>query len=118
MANEMYAPMPGTPGAADPLVQKLEVESDKRLGRFLAVFSILGGAVIGYGLTVEVVIPVALYATHGEDTARVEMKLADVEKEKKEELKKKNAPPKPRKRAGGGGKPKGKGIPNAPITQA
>jgi TonB family protein len=107
-------------GGKDPFVEKFEVESDKRLGKFIGVFGILGGALITFGVTTEVVIPVALYQTHKEDTAQVVMKLEEVEKTLKEEKKKKDAkaPPKPRKRSGGGGKPRGKGIPNAPITQA
>jgi TonB family protein len=116
MAQDFMAP-----GAAkDPILSKMEVESDKRLGKFLGVFAIIGGAFVGYALTIEVMIPVALYATSKEDTSQVVMKLADVEKTKKEEEKKKlkNMPPKPRKKAGGGGKPRGKGNPNAPVTQA
>ncbi len=110
--------MPG--GAAnDPLVEKLSVESDKRLGKFMGVFAIIGGGFIGYALTTEVMIPVALYATTAEDTTTVTMKLAEVDDKKAEEKKKlKNAPPKPRKKAGGGGKPRGRGNPNAPVTQA
>lgn len=103
----------------DPLVEKMEVESDKRLGKFLAVFAIIGGGFVGYAATIEVIVPVALYATTKDDTSQVVMKLADVEK--KDDLKKKkdkNAPPKPRKKSGGGGKPKGRGNPNAPVTQA
>jgi TonB family protein len=106
--------------AVDPILSKMEVESDKRLGKFLGVFAILGGAFVGYALTIEVMIPVALYATTKEDTSQVVMKLADVEKKKDDEQKKKlkNAPPKVRKKAGGGGKPHGRGNPNAPVTQA
>jgi TonB family protein len=115
MAQDIMAPQ----GAQDPIVSKLEVESDKRLGKFLGVFAIIGGAVVGYALTVEVMIPVALYTTAKEDTSQVVMKLADVEKKKDDEKKKlKNAPPKPRKKSGGGGKPHGRGNPNAPVTQA
>ncbi|HKP97877.1 MAG TPA: AgmX/PglI C-terminal domain-containing protein [Fibrobacteria bacterium] len=115
MAQDMLAPQ----GAKDPIIEKMEVESDKRLGKFLGVFAIIGGAFVGYALTVEVMIPVALYATTKDDTSQVVMKLADVEKKKDEEKKKnKNAPPKPRKKAGGGGKPRGRGVPNAPVTQA
>ncbi len=115
MAQGMSAP-----GAAvDPIIAKMEVESDKRLGKFLGVFAIIGGAFVGYALTVEVMIPVALYATTKDDTSQVVMKLADVEKKKDEEKKKnKNMPPKPRKKSGGGGKPHGRGNPNAPVTQA
>jgi TonB family protein len=118
MADNMYAPMPA--GGKDPFIEKFEVESDKRLGKFVGVFGIFGAALITFGVTTEVVIPVALYQTHKEDTAQVVMKLEEVEKTLKEEKKKKEtkAPPKPRKRSGGGGKPRGKGIPNAPITQA
>lgn len=109
-----------TPGGAaiDPMVEKLSVESDKRLGKFLGVFAIIGGAFIGYALTIEVMIPVALYATTAEDTSTVVMKLAEVDKKAEEKKKLKNAPPKPRKKAGGGGKPRGRGNPNAPVTQA
>ncbi len=116
MAQDFSAPK----GAVqDPLIAKMEVESDKRLGKFLGVFAIFGGALVGYALTVEVMIPVALYATTKDDTSQVVMKLADVEKKKDEEKKKlKNAPPKPRKKSGGGGKPHGRGNPNAPVTQA
>lgn len=116
MAQDNFAPQ----GAAqDPLLAKMEVESDKRLGKFLGVFAIIGGALVGYSLTIEVMIPVALYATTKEDTSQVVMKLADVEKKKDDEKKKlKNAPPKPRKKSGGGGKPHGRGNPNAPVTQA
>jgi TonB family protein len=46
------------------------------------------------------------------------MKLAEVDKKAEEKKKLKNAPPKPRKKAGGGGKPRGRGNPNAPVTQA
>ena len=71
---------------------------------------IVGAAFIGYALTIEVMIPVALYATTKEDTTQVTMKLADVEKKDDEKKKKlKNAPPKPRKKSGGGGKPRGQG---------
>jgi TonB family protein len=115
MAQNMMAPQ----GAAqDPIIAKMEVESDKRLGKFLGVFAIIGGAVVGYALTIEVMIPVALYATTKEDTSQVVMKLADVDKKAEEKKKLKNAPPKPRKKSGGGGKPHGKGNPNAPVTQA
>ena len=120
MAQDMMAPMAPRPGGKDPFVERMEVESDKRLGRFLGVFAILGGALIGYAATIEVIVPVALYSTTKDDTSQVVMKLADVEKkedQKKEKLKK-NAPPKPRKKAGGGGKPHGRGNPNAPVTQA
>ncbi|MDQ3000034.1 MAG: TonB family protein [Fibrobacterota bacterium] len=99
------------------LVKKLEVESDKRLGKYMGLFTIVGASFIGYALTVEIMIPMAMYTTMGEDTSTVVMKLADVEKaEEKKKLK--NAPPKPRKKSGGGGKPRGKGVPNAPVTQA
>lgn len=115
MAQDFMAPQ----GAAqDPIFSKMEVESDKRLGKFLGVFAIIGGALVGYSLTIEVMIPVALYATTKEDTSQVVMKLADVEKKKDEDKKKKNMPPKPRKKSGGGGKPRGRGNPNAPVTQA
>ncbi|MDB5106121.1 MAG: TonB family protein [Fibrobacteres bacterium] len=115
MAQDFMAPQ----GAAvDPIVAKMEVESDKRLGKFLGVFAIIGGAFVGYALTIEVMIPVALYSTTKEDTTQVVMKLADVEKKKDEDKKKKNMPPKPRKKSGGGGKPRGRGNPNAPVTQA
>lgn len=114
MAQDMMAPQ----GAHDSLVTKMEVESDKRLGKFLGVFAIIGGAFVGYALTIEVMIPVALYATTKEDTSQVVMKLADVDKKAEEKKKLKNAPPKPRKKAGGGGKPRGRGNPNAPVTQA
>ena len=120
MAQDMMAPMaPMGKGGKDPFVEKMEVESDGRLAKYLGVFAIIGGAIIGYAATVEVIVPVALYSTTKDDTSQVVMKLADVEK--KEDLKKekkKNAAPKPRKKAGGGGKPKGRGNPNAPITQA
>src|SRR3954468_17707994 len=108
MAQNMMAPQ----GAAkDPIAEKMEVESDKRLGKFVGVFAIIGGAFVGYALTIEVMIPVALYATTKEDTSQVVMKLADVEKKKDDEKKKlKNAPPKPRKKSGGGGKPRGRGV--------
>lgn len=124
MSNPIGAPtgMPMGKGGKDPFIEKFEVESDKRLGKFVGVFMIVGVSVISYGITTEAVIPMALYETHKEDTAQVVMKLEDVQKEmdKKEEKKKKekNTPPKPRKRSGGGGKPRGRGIPNAPITQA
>jgi len=121
MAQDMMAPMApmGQKGAPrDPFVEKMEVESDKRLGKFLGIFAIIGGAVIGYAATVEVIVPVALYATTKDDTSQVVMKLADVEKKTEKEKAKKNAPPKPRKKAGGGGKPHGRGNPNAPVTQA
>lgn len=114
MAQDMMAPQ----GAHDSLVTKMEVESDKRLGKFLGVFAIIGGAFVGYALTIEVMIPVALYATTKEDTSQVVMKLAEVDKKAEEKKKLKNAPPKPRKKAGGGGKPRGRGNPNAPVTQA
>jgi TonB family protein len=114
MAQDMMAPQ----GAQNDLVTKMEVESDKRLGKFLGVFAIIGGAFVGYALTIEVMIPVALYATTKEDTSTVVMKLADVDKKAEEKKKLKNAPPKPRKKAGGGGKPRGRGNPNAPVTQA
>ncbi|MEO6094195.1 MAG: AgmX/PglI C-terminal domain-containing protein [Fibrobacteria bacterium] len=115
MAQDFSAPQ----GAAgNSIVSKMEVESDKRLGKFLGVFGIIGGAVVGYALTIEVMIPVALYATTKDDTSQVVMKLADVEKKDEEKKKLKNAPPKPRKKSGGGGKPRGKGNPNAPVTQA
>jgi TonB family protein len=116
MANDMYAPQ-SPAGAKDPFIEKFEVESDKRLGKFVGIFGIIGAGLISYGITTEVVIPVALYASQKDDTSQVVMKLTDVEKaEKKKD--KKAAPPKPRKKQGGGGKPRGKGIPNAPITQA
>jgi len=113
-------PMASVKGAKDPFISKMEVESDKRLAKFLGVFAVVGGAFVGYALSVEVLVPVALYATTKEDTSQVVMKLADVEKTKKDEEKKKlkNAPPKPRKKSGGGGKPHGRGNPNAPVTQA
>jgi len=114
MAQDMMAPQ----GAHDSLVTKMEVESDKRLGKFLGVFAIIGGAFVGYALTIEVMIPVALYATTKEDTSQVVMKLNDVDKKADEKKKLKNAPPKPRKKAGGGGKARGRGNPNAPVTQA
>jgi TonB family protein len=107
------------PAPANDLVKKLEVESDKRLGKYMGIFTIIGASFIGYALTVEVMIPMAMYTTMGEDTTTVVMKLNDVEDKKAEEKKKlKNAPPKPRKKSGGGGKPRGKGVPNAPVTQA
>ena len=115
MANDMFAP-PGK-GLKDPFIEKMEVESDRRLAKFVGIFAILGAGIISYGLTTEIIIPVSLYASAGADTAQVVMKLDQVEKEM-DKQKKKNAPPKPRKRQGGGGKPRGKGIPNAPITQA
>ncbi len=114
MAQDMMAPQ----GAQNDLVTRMAVESDKRLGKFLGVFAIIGGAFVGYALTIEVMIPVALYATTKEDTSTVVMKLADVDKKAEEKKKLKNAPPKPRKKAGGGGKPRGRGNPNAPVTQA
>jgi TonB family protein len=115
MAQDMIAPQ----SAQGSIVTKMEVESDKRLGKFLGVFAIVGGAFVGYALTIEVMIPVALYATTKDDTSQVVMKLADVEKKKDDDKKKlKNAPPKPRKKSGGGGKPRGRGNPNAPVTQA
>ena len=118
MAQDMMMPM-AKPGAKDPFVERMEVESDKRLGKFLGVFAIIGGAIIGYAATVEVIVPVALYSTTKDDTSQVVMKLADVEKkEDAKKEKKKNAAPKPRKKAGGGGKPHGRGNPNAPVTQA
>lgn len=105
----------------DPFIERFEVETDARLAKFVGVFALAFAGVLTYGLTTEVIIPVSLqYTNKGPDTAKVVMNLKDVEKaeEKKKEEKKKNAPPKPRKRSGGGGKPKGRGIPNAPITQA
>ena len=114
MAQNMMAP-----GAAkDPIAEKMEVESDKRLGKFLAVFGIIGFGLVGYAATVEIIVPVALYATTKDDTSQVVMKLADVEKKTEQDKKKKNAPPKPRKKSGGGGKPHGRGNPNAHVTQA
>lgn len=114
MAQDM---MGMQPAPAVDLVKRLEVESDKRLGKYLGLFTIIGASFIGYALTIEVMIPMAMYTTMGEDTTTVVMKLADVEKaEEKKKLK--NAPPKPRKKSGGGGKPRGKGVPNAPVTQA
>jgi TonB family protein len=120
MAQDMMAPMAPKGVAKDPFVEKFEVESDKRLGKFVGVFAILGGAFIGYMATVEVVVPVALYSTTKDDTSTVVMKLADVEKKTDEQKKekKKMAAPKPRKKAGGGGKAHGRGNPNAPVTQA
>jgi TonB family protein len=115
MAQDTMSPQMG--GGNDPILAKMEVESDRRLAKFLGVFAIIGAGVIGYALTVEVAIPMALYSSTKDDTSKVVMKLADVEK-KEEEKKKKNAPPKPRKKSGGGGKPRGKGDPKAPITQA
>jgi TonB family protein len=117
MSNDVFAPQMMKKGAKDPFVEKMEVESDKRLAKFLGIFAILGAGLVSYGLTTEIVIPVALYNSSKEDTTKVTMKLADVEK-KEEKKKLKNAPPKPRKHQGGGGKPHGRGIPNAPITQA
>jgi TonB family protein len=108
---------PQVSGGTDPIISKMEVESDKRLAKFLGVFAIIGAGIIGYALTVEVAIPMALYSSTKDDTSQVVMKLADVEK-KEEEKKKKNAPPKPRKKSGGGGKPRGRGDPKAPVTQA
>jgi TonB family protein len=108
-------------GRKDPFLEKFEVESDARLGKFMAVCALVCGGLVGWGATTEYIIPVSLqYTNKGPDTAKVVMKLNEVEKieDKKKEEKKKNAPPKPRKRSGGGGKAKGKGIPNAPITQA
>ena len=116
MANEMYAPQ--FPGAKDPILEKMEVESDKRLAKFLGVFGIIGAGLISYGVTTEVIIPVALYAQEKTDTSQVVMKLTDVDKKDEAKKKLKEAPPKPRKKAGGGGKPRGKGDPKAPITQA
>lgn len=114
MAQDM---MGMQPAPAVDLVKRLEVESDKRLGKYMGLFTIIGASFIGYALTIEVMIPMAMYTTMGEDTTTVVMKLADVEKaEEKKKLK--NAPPKPRKKSGGGGKPRGKGVPNAPVTQA
>lgn len=115
MAQDM---MPPNGAVNDPMVEKLSVESDKRLGKFLGVFAIIGGAFVGYALTIEVMIPVALYTTSKEDTSTVVMKLAEVDKKAEEKKKLKNAPPKPRKKAGGGGKARGRGNPNAPVTQA
>ena len=115
---DMMAPMAQKGMPKDPLVEKLEVESDKRLAKYLGIFAILGGSIVAYAATVEIIVPVALYATTKDDTSQVVMKLADVEKKKDEDKKKKNAPPKPRKKSGGGGKPHGKGNPNAPVTQA
>ncbi len=115
MAQDTMSPQMG--GGSDPILAKMEVESDKRLAKFLGVFAIIGAGVIGYALTVEVAIPMALYSSTKDDTSKVVMKLAEVEK-KEEDKKKKNAPPKPRKKSGGGGKPRGKGDPKAPITQA
>lgn len=115
MAQDMMSPQMGA--AKDPIVAKMEVESDKRLAKFLGVFAIIGAGVIGYALTIEVAIPMALYSASKADSATVVMKLDDVSK-KEEEKKKKNAPPKPRKKSGGGGKPRGRGDPKAPITQA
>ena len=115
MAQDFMSPQMGK--AKDPILEKMEVESDKRLGKFLGVFSIIGAGIVGYALTVEVAIPMALYSATKDDTSQVVMKLADVEK-KEAEKKKKNAPVKPRKKSGGGGKPKGKGDPKAPVTQA
>jgi TonB family protein len=115
MANDMYAPQ--MKGVKDPFVEKLEVESDKRLAKFLGVFAILGAGLVSYGLTTEVVIPVALYNSSKEDTSKVVMKLADVEKQEQKK-KASKTPPKVRKHQGGGGKPHGRGNPNAPITQA
>ncbi len=115
MAQDMMSPQMGA--AKDPIVAKMEVESDKRLAKFLGVFAIIGAGVIGYALTIEVAIPMALYSATKDDTSQVVMKLDDVSK-KEEEKKKKNAPPKPRKKSGGGGKPRGRGDPKAPITQA
>jgi TonB family protein len=102
------------------MVERLSVESDKRIGKFMGVFGIVGAAFISYAMTVEVMIPVALYNSGTkDDTSQVVMKLGEVEKKMDEEKKKKaNAPPKPRKKSGGGGKPRGKGVPNAPVTQA
>ena len=118
MAQDMMMPT-AKPGAKDPFVERMEVESDRRLAKFLGVFAIIGGAVIGYAATVEVIVPVALYSTTKDDTSQVVMKLADVEKkEDAKKDKKKLAAPKPRKKAGGGGKPHGRGNPNAPVTQA
>ncbi len=116
MAQDMNAPQQGA--ANNSLVAKMEVESDKRLGKFLGVFAILGAGVIGYALTVEVAIPMALYSSTKEDTSQVVMKLADVEKKEDAKKKLKNAPPKPRKKSGGGGKPHGRGDPKAQVTQA
>jgi TonB family protein len=115
MAQDTMSPQ--VSGGTDPIISKMEVESDKRLAKFLGVFAIIGAGIIGYALTVEVAIPMALYSSTKDDTSQVVMKLADVEK-KEEEKKKKNAPPKPRKKSGGGGKPRGRGDPKAPVTQA
>jgi TonB family protein len=115
MAQDMMS-QPGS--SNDAIAKKMEVESDRRLAKFLGVFAILGAGVIGYALTIEVAIPMALYSSTKDDTSQVVMKLADVEDKKDDKKKLKNAPPKPRKKAGGGGKPRGRGDPKAPVTQA
>lgn len=121
---QMNAPMGQPPvymgkGRKDPFIEKFEVESDSRLGKFMGVCALMCGGILGWGMTTEYIIPVSLqYTNKGPDTSKVVMNLKDVEKVEKKDEKKKNAPPKPRKRSGGGGKPKGRGIPNAPITQA
>jgi TonB family protein len=123
MSMEMNAPqmgqMPFEKGRKDPFLEKLEVESDARLAKFMGVFGLIGAGFIAYVTTTEVIIPTTLtYTKKGSDsTTQVVMKLAEVEKVEKDK-KLKNTPPKPRKRSGGGGKPKGKGNPKAPITQA
>ncbi len=117
---QMMPPMmnSGKPGK-DPFIAKFEVESDARLAKFVGVFSLIGVGMMAYVMTTSVIIPVSLqYTNKGPDTAKVVMNLKDVEKAEEKKKEKKNAPPKPRKRAGGGGKPRGRGIPNAPITQA
>ncbi len=102
----------------DTVLESLAVENDKRLRNFLMAFAIMGAGLISYMLTVEVIIPLALTTVDGNKDTKVVLKVNDIEKKKEEEKKKKNTPPKVRKRSGGGGPPKGRGIPNAPATQA
>jgi len=120
MSNELMPPQPKK-GRKDPFLEKFEVESDARLLRFFGVFALLGVGMISYILTTDMIIPTTLTQTiRGKDTATTVVKMEDIkkveeEKKKKEEKKK---PPKVRKRGGAGGKPRGKGNPNAPVTQA
>jgi TonB family protein len=118
-ANPM--PMPTRKGARDPFIEKMDVDTDARLFRFLGVFALLGVGLVSYVLSVEVIVPQHVnFTQRAIDTAVVTMKMEDLDKleEKRKKKEVKTAPKKVRKKSGGGGKPRGKGNPNAPVTQA
>ena len=102
--------------AQDRFTDALMPESDKRMGSFLGVASLLGLCFAFWMGTVSFVVDEVMFEDVASQDLTATMKIENKKEEKKEKKPEKKAD-NPRKKAGGGGQPRGKGNPKAPQTR-